>query len=452
MIAIVGAGLSGRLVALHLCREASSAVSIQMIDRADPRSMGPAYSGDAAYLLNVPAVRMGALPEDPEHFLTWLRERGFHAGPWDFMPRGLYREYILDLLDQVARERPAGPRLHHAQADVTDVVVRDHEAAVHLGTAEPLWVDRIVLALGNFPPRDPPVANPGVLDSARYIRNPWSPGVLHAIAPGDTVFLVGMGQTMVDLAVALGVHGHRGRIVAISRHGILPLTHHGFESYPSFVGELTEPRTVRGLLRVVRTHLERAPLLGMDPRAVIDSLRADTPALWRSLPTDEKQRFLRHVFRHWEIIRARIPPASAEIIRKMRASGQLSFIAGRVRDLCETDDGIDVHYTPRGRTGIEVTRAQVVINCMGPETDYERVDDILVRNLLHRGLVRPGPARLGIDALPDGSVIGREGAPSGVLYTIGTPMKGVLWEVIAVPDLRVQAQLLARRLLQDAGG
>jgi uncharacterized NAD(P)/FAD-binding protein YdhS len=196
--------------------------------------------------------------------------------------------------------------------------------------------------------------------------------------------------------------------------------------------------------------LERAEFMGMDPTAVIDSLRPDTQSLWRSLPTDEKQRFLRHVFRHWEIIRARIPPAGAEVIRKMRALGQLSFIAGRVRDLWETDAGIDVHYTPRGRTGIEVTRAHVVINCMGPETDYERIDDVLVRNLIDRGLVRPGPARLGIDALPDGSVVGRDGAPSGVLFTIGTPMKGVLWEVIAVPDLRVQAQLLARRLLQDA--
>ena len=62
-IAIIGAGLSGRLLALNLLRFASSdaAVSVRMLDRGDERYMGPAYSDEADYLLlNVPAGRMGA--------------------------------------------------------------------------------------------------------------------------------------------------------------------------------------------------------------------------------------------------------------------------------------------------------------------------------------------------------------------------------------------------------
>ena len=95
-IAIIGAGLSGRLLALNLLRFASSdaAASVRMLDRGDERDMGPAYSCEADYLLlNVPAGRMGAFSENPEHFLTWNRDRGAHAaGPWDFLPRRLYRE------------------------------------------------------------------------------------------------------------------------------------------------------------------------------------------------------------------------------------------------------------------------------------------------------------------------------------------------------------------------
>jgi uncharacterized NAD(P)/FAD-binding protein YdhS len=78
-IAIIGAGLSGRLLALNLLRFASSdaAVSVRMLDRGDERYMGPAYSYEADYLLlNVPVGRMGAFSEDPEHFLTWNRNRG----------------------------------------------------------------------------------------------------------------------------------------------------------------------------------------------------------------------------------------------------------------------------------------------------------------------------------------------------------------------------------------
>jgi uncharacterized NAD(P)/FAD-binding protein YdhS len=95
-IAIIGAGLSGRLLALNLLGFASSdaSVSVRMLDRGDERAMGPAYSCEADYLLlNVPAGRMGAFSEDPEHFLTWNRDRGAHAGPWDFLPRRLYRQW-----------------------------------------------------------------------------------------------------------------------------------------------------------------------------------------------------------------------------------------------------------------------------------------------------------------------------------------------------------------------
>jgi len=47
-----------------------------------------------------------------------------------------------------------------------------------------------------------------------------------------------------------------------------------------------------------------------------------------------------------------------------------------------------VHYTPRGGVSNEVARAEVVINCIGPESDYGRIDQTLVRNLRHRGLIR----------------------------------------------------------------
>jgi uncharacterized NAD(P)/FAD-binding protein YdhS len=262
------------------------------------------------------------------------------------------------------------------------------------------------------------------------------------------VFLVGTGQTTVDLAVALNKRAHKGRIIAISRHGLLPYTHRGFEHYASFFGEIKDLRRILDVFRAVRKHLERAELMGTDWRAVIDSLRPDTQTLWLGLATGEKRRFLRHIFRYWEICRSRIPPESGAIIHTMRASGQLEIVAGRIRNLAETEAALEVHYTSRGAARNKVERAAAVINCIGPESDYDRIDETLVKNLMRRGLIRPGPANLGIDALPDGAIIGRDGASSSVLYTLGSPMKGVLWEVLAVPDIRVQAERLAHLLLK----
>jgi uncharacterized NAD(P)/FAD-binding protein YdhS len=189
--------------------------------------------------------------------------------------------------------------------------------------------------------------------------------------------------------------------------------------------------------------------MGIDKRAVIDSLRPDTQALWFALSSDEKRRFLRHAFRYWEIIRSRLPPRTEAAVAAMLGDGHLTVLAGRILDFAETDSALDVQYVRRGATKPDVVRVAFVINCAGPETDYERIDDALVANLLRRGTIRPGPANIGIDADPGGAIIGRDGASSGVLHTLGSTMKGVLWEVLAVPDIRVQADRLARVLLDD---
>lgn len=150
------------------------------------------------------------------------------------------------------------------------------------------------------------------------------------------------------------------------------------------------------------------------------------------------------------MIRSRIPPDSEAIIEKMRASGQLDVVAGRVTDLNETGIGMEVNYVPRGSTSCRIITTSLVINCTGPESDYRKVNDILVSNLLRRGLIRPGPVHVGIDALPNGSIKDINGKPSKKLHTLGSTMKGVLWEVLAIPEIRVQAEQLAAKLLNES--
>ena len=449
-IAIIGAGLSGKLLALNLFRFAPSnaAVTIRMLDRGDERHMGPAYSDETDYLLlNVPAGRMGAFSEDPEHFLKWNRTRGGHASPWDFLPRRLYRDYILALLRDALRARTGGTTFEHVCGEVTDIDTEGGCVTILVADKGPVIADKAVLALGNLPPRHSPIENESALRSERYIRNPWNPGVFDSLSRRDTVFLIGTGQTTVDLAVALHRRAHEGRIIALSRRGPLPLAHRGFEPYESFFEEIKESRTIIDTFRIVCKHLDRAESMGIDKRAVIDSLRPDTQTIWLGLSEQDKRRFLRHLFRYWEIIRSRIPPESEAIIDVMRASGQLDILAGRIRDLVETETGMEVHYVPRGHATQVVETAALVINCIGPESDYRRIEHPLTTSLMKRGLIRPGPAHLGIDALPNGTIIGQDGVASDVLYTLGSTVKGVLWEVLAVPEIRVQAERLARILL-----
>jgi uncharacterized NAD(P)/FAD-binding protein YdhS len=213
----------------------------------------------------------------------------------------------------------------------------------------------------------------------------------------------------------------------------------------------------------VHTNTERMPkdVYGEAERLMFEGRTLRAPHDWKQyltqiygdylkLPPEEKRRFVRHAFRYWEIIRSRIPPQTDAIVGAMRESGQFAVVAGRIRDLEETDSGLEVRYSVRGATKVDVEKAALVINCVGPETDYDRIEQVLVRNLMRRHAIRRGPASIGIDAHPSGAVIGRdETSSSGVLYTLGSTMRGVLWEVLAVPDIRVQAQRLAEMLLDN---
>ncbi len=281
-IAIVGAGLSGRLLALNLLKHAPGDISITLIDRGDARYMGPAYSEEADFLLlNVPAGRMGAYSQDPEHFLKWLRDRGIPAAHLDFLPRRLYRDYVFDLINgELANAR--GMSLEHVSGDVTDIETAQRGITIRMQNRS-VAADKVVLALGNLPPRNPSIEDKATLASSRYVQNPWSLRVLDGIEKSDTVLFIGTGQTTVDLAVALHERGHEGRIVAVSRHGRLPLPHGGFEPYPSFFDEIKELKRVREIFRIVRRHVGLARAMALDERSVIDSLRPDTQALWLRL-------------------------------------------------------------------------------------------------------------------------------------------------------------------------
>ena len=52
-----------------------------------------------------------------------------------------------------------------------------------------------------------------------------------------------------------------------------------------------------------------------------------------------------------------------------------------------------------------------------------------------------------LETAPDGRRINKNGAVSDVILTVGTALKGILWESTAMPEIRAQANRLALSLL-----
>ena len=429
-IAIVGAGFSGSLFAINLVRH--DGPDALLIERGDAFGRGVAYStGNADHLLNVRAANMSALPDAPADFADWLAARDPRAGPAAFVPRATYGAYLAALLDETAQR--AASRLVKRRGDV--VAIRPDSYGVTLDFAGGLSerADAAVLATGNLPPHPPPGIDPAVL-GRRYVGDPWSSEVARDIADRDTVLLLGTGLTMVDVALTLDAAGFRGRIVAMSRRGLLPRAHGA--SSPGTLAE-RPPRALALLLQAVR---RRSSTIGW--HGAVDELRPHTQEIWRRASVADRARFLRHLRPWWDVHRHRLAPEVAARIEAMRAAGRLEIVAGKP----VASEADAVVWRPRGDRATRHLPVARVVNCTGPAGDAARSADPLLRQLLGNGLARPDAFNLGLDVDADSRLVGADGQAQPRLYALGPVTRGAHWEITAVPDIRAQVWHVARRL------
>lgn len=428
-IVVVGGGASGVLCALRLAQAAPSERIV--LCEPGPLGRGVAYGTPCAeHLLNVPAGRMSAFAEDPDHFLRWLRRDRPQATGADFARRRDYGAYLASLLD-------ACPSVERVQASVEEI---EPFSGGFLVRPMGLPASSIVLALGNAPPADPcPVA---ASEDARYVRDPWAPRTRALLAGAGSVLLIGTGLTMVDVVLELESLGHQGRIRAVSRRGLLPTHHrppHG-PPRPKPADPDAYPREALGLLRVIRRAARSEP----DWRDAINDLRPITPDLWMRMPLAERRRFLDRLRPFWDVHRHRMAPEVAGRIGRARTEARLVIERARVERVVADATGAEVALrTPLGR---RTERVDLVVNCSGPCVDPLRAHPLLAR-LAERGLIRADPLRLGLDATPEGATIDARGAISRGIFAIGPLLRGVLWECTAIPEIRVQAERVAAAAL-----
>lgn len=461
-IVIVGGGLSGSLVAVHLLRLAPPGTLVTLVERHPPIGRGVAYATDACvHLLNVPAGRMSAFSDQPDHFLDWVRERVGRVGfpkavsAEDFLPRCLYGEYIAYVLTEARQQADPSISFTVRVGEVVDIdeLPAGGAARIFFSDESTLVADQVVLALGNLPGEYPVRSGRQVYRSRRYVHVPWAPGVIDGIDPDAEVLIAGQGLTATDIVIQLAERGHRGRIACLSRRGLRPLAHRDTPAYRDFLSTEPAPGTVRALVHRIRAEVRAAAIAGYDWRSVLNALRPHSARLWAALSWDERARFMRHVRPYWEMHRHRLAPEVAARLDTLVKTGRLEYVAGHFRHLEEAENGLRVIWRPRG-TDAEVERKVAkLINCTGPRTDYSKYQHPLFVNLLARGLIDHDPLALGIAATPQGAVKRYRGGVIPWLHTLGAPLRGVLWECASAQEIRVQAALVAQTILSpEASG
>src|SRR3954451_19828817 len=224
-VAIIGGGFFRAMVAAQLAVRGIASV---LVDGSGRAGKGVAYSTtEPAHLLNVRAEGMSAWAGEPDHFATRFEAEG--GDQRGFAERRLFGRYLDDILDEAVVS---------GRTEVVNLgAVRASRAGdgwrVELEGGEALQADAIALAVGNQEPE--PLSAFGSAGH-RFIRNPWGAearlAVQALVEGGQTALLVGTGLTMVDLVLSLDAAGHRGRIIALSRRGLIPRSHADFDPAP----------------------------------------------------------------------------------------------------------------------------------------------------------------------------------------------------------------------------
>lgn len=424
-VVVVGGGAAGVITAAHLMRSADAEhrLEVQVVERTTQTGPGLAYrTTHPRHTVNNYAARLSAMDGDPDHLLRWCADRGTPVGPMGFVHRHLYGRYLNDVFYSI--RVPAGSALGRTVGTVTDVRREDGSLAVQMSGGWQIRADKVVLALGNPPPRRIPALE---RRGNGYLADPWVPDLVEQVGNAPEVLLLGTGLTMIDVVAQLHDALPMTRFTAVSRTGRLPRTHRrssGRLHDAYHPGEAPLPV----LLERVQSRIDELGEIGGDWRDVVDSVRAAANDLWRGLSPEDQDEFVRSVARQWDTARHRMSPYMAELVGRLRASGRLRIA---------TTADLDPATFP------------VVVNCTGPAPVPTRGWNPLVDVLLDRGAIRPHRLGLGLDLDEHGRIIDRNGRVDADVYAVGAARKGVEWEVTAIPDLRSQAVRLSEALAAE---
>lgn len=450
-VAIIGGGAAGALAAIQLLRRAEAGTTLVLVEPAPGLAQGVAYATRwPQHLLNVPAGRMSAFADAPDDFLDYLMaQAGYADQPREqvascYAPRMHYAAYLQLRLQQAQAASAAQLRVIHERA----VALRrtDGVVVVQLDSGARLQACAVVLAVGNAL-RPLQASGAQALSPAQLVQA-WDFDAVQAIDPAATVCIVGSGLSMADCIVSLRANGHRGAVHVMSRHALLPLPH-GYGAPAQFEPEALMGLDLRQRVRALRQQVIAAAENQQPWQVVMDRLRPHGQALWLSLSDADQRRFLRHVVRYWDVHRHRIAASVHQQLLQWQAEGQLQLHRGRLDSLAL--DGGQVRINAHARDGAALQlQADCVINATGVEMRARSMHNVLLQQMLSDGEAVAGPHGIGINTDVQGNLVQASGASIAQVQVIGSLRIGRLWESLAIPELRVQAEQAAVQALGGA--
>jgi uncharacterized NAD(P)/FAD-binding protein YdhS len=453
-IAIVGAGFSGVATSIQLARQAEDyKISLTLFNPTEDFGTGIAY-GKKAYgsFLNVPAGKMSIFFDIPNDFVDFCQNVDPQVDIKTYAMRQIYGQYLAARYQEIVKNNKKIDL-----SEVKDQVVALRRAGDHgawkIETSSGLYYefDNVIIATGYANPKWP--IDVSHLPRDRVI-DAWDFQKLAQIHNIDPIIILGSGLTAVDTILHLNQSFQKQEIILLSRRGLLPHMHQPRWSEPGSsnceaildLSGVSVSQTMHQLRCMIRDHQKR----GLDWRDFLDDLRPFYPKLWRQFSDEQKRLFTKRLTTYWDIHRHRMAPAVGHQIERLKQSGTLTLVAGNLLRISKNPLGIQVDYRLRGSECVKSLNVAAIINCTGHNVSIDINHNALFNQMSGSGLIKANKNGLGLEVSPNYEIINEAGEPNLGLWYIGPMLKAQYWEATAVPELRLHAQILARKLLEKA--
>ena len=312
-----------------------------------------------------------------------------------------------------------------------------------------LAADLLVLAVSHPPPGVPRQLG-AMTGHNKFIGNPWAQDALGVIGRQDRVLIIGTALSTADVIASLKAQGHRGKILAVSRRGLVSRVRKMAQAEP--FGDFTAdpPRSAVALLRQTRRIIAQAEASGSSWGAVIDGMRIQGLTIWSALPPAEKSRVLRHLRTFWDVHRYQVAPQLADITQAECAAGVLEIRAARIESGGLDGERMRVELKFRGEAPVWEA-FDAVVNCTGPDHGRVIVTNKALASLNQAGLIEPDAFGLGLQTDLTARALNAEGAAHANLFIAGPLARAAFGELMGLPQVSQHAALVAEEIRKALG-